>query len=111
MAQHEEVSSWAEKLFIHAPFSFWHGFTIFLVILNAFIAFTKVDKDEYYTILPPSPLQAALVYLALVFLTMSAIGYVQYKHDRGDVTSAWVIAFSLCAVFDQVIYTIFLVLR
>ncbi|KAI7859640.1 hypothetical protein BDC45DRAFT_475587 [Circinella umbellata] len=95
------ASSWAEKLFIHAPFSLWHGFTIFLVVLDAFIAFTKVDKDEYHTVLPPAPLQVALVYLALIFLTISAIGYVQYKHDRGDVTSSWVIAFSLWAVFDQ----------
>lgn len=89
---------------IHAPFSVWHGFTIFMAVWNAFVAFTTVRKDQFGIILHPNIFHVILVYAALLFLTLSAIGYVQYKHERCDVISAWVIAFCLWAVFDHVIH-------
>lgn len=94
--------SWYDKLFLHAPFSLWHGFTVFLAVVNAFVAFTKVKKNADGDILPPDVLHIILVYAALLFLTFSAIGYVQYKHEKGDLTSAWAIAFGLWAVFAKV---------
>ncbi|KAI9495619.1 hypothetical protein BDB00DRAFT_207124 [Zychaea mexicana] len=101
LANEHPADGWMEKLFVHAPFSLWHGFTVFLAVLSAFIAFTRVRRNDLGQIVPPDVLHVILVYLALIFLTATALGYVQYKHDRGDVTSAWVIAVSLWAVFDE----------
>ncbi|KAI8141733.1 hypothetical protein BJV82DRAFT_617330 [Fennellomyces sp. T-0311] len=101
LAQEHQSDYWMDKLFVHAPFSLWHGFTVFLAVLNAFVAFTGVHIDMDGAVQPPDVLHTILVYIGLLFLTITALGYVQYKHDRRDVTSAWVIAFGLWAIFDK----------
>ncbi|KAI7884259.1 hypothetical protein K492DRAFT_174176 [Lichtheimia hyalospora FSU 10163] len=101
LAENFAPETWGQRFFVHSPFSVWHGFTIFMAVWNAFVAFATVRKDQLGIILHPNVFHVILVYAALIFLTLSAIGYVQYKHERCDITSAWVIAFCLWAVFDH----------
>ncbi|KAI8342950.1 hypothetical protein BC941DRAFT_492173 [Chlamydoabsidia padenii] len=95
------ANNWWDRLFLHAPFSLWHGWSVFIAVVTAFVAFTGVDRSDDKTILPPDVLHIVLVYIGLVFLTATAIGYVEYKGQKGDVTSAWVIAFGLWSIFVQ----------
>ncbi|KAF7731424.1 hypothetical protein EC973_000232 [Apophysomyces ossiformis] len=95
------TTSWWDKLFVHAPFSLWHGWSVFLAVVNAFIAFTHVRKDDQGNVREPNVFVTVLIYLALAILTATAISYVEYKHKKGDVTSALVIAFGLWAIFDE----------
>jgi hypothetical protein len=90
------AANWWDRLFVHAPFSLWHGLVVFVAVLNAFAAFTTVQEDG------PDTLHITLAIFGLVFLTSTAIGYVEYKGAKGDVTGALVIAIGLFGVFAQV---------
>jgi hypothetical protein len=89
------TNSWADKLFVHAPFSLWHGWIVYSAVINLFQAFTTVKDDG------PSVWIRILVILAFVFLTSTAIGYVEYKKQKGDVTGALVIGLGLLAIFTN----------
>ncbi|KAI8373830.1 hypothetical protein BD560DRAFT_393710 [Blakeslea trispora] len=89
------TNSWWDKLFVHAPFSLWHGWIVFSVVVNFFQAFTSVKKHG------PTTLIRILVILAIVMLTFTAISYVEYKKKKGDVTGAMVIGLGLLAVFTN----------
>ncbi|CEG84140.1 hypothetical protein RMATCC62417_17985 [Rhizopus microsporus] len=89
------ATSWTDKLFIHAPFSLWHGWIVFTAVVNLFQAFTGVKEDG------PSVWIRILVILAFIFLTSTAIGYVEYKKHKGDVTGALVIGLGLLAIFTN----------
>lgn len=99
------ANNWWDRLFLHAPFSLWHGWSVFIAVVTSFVAFTdverQVDHDGNSTILPPDVLHIVLFYIGIVFLSLTAIFYVEYKGQKGDVTSAWVIAFGLWAIFVQ----------
>ena len=69
---------------------------MFVAVLNTFAAFTSTQVDG------PDTLHITLVIFGLVFLTSTAIGYVEYKGAKGDVTGAFVIAIGLFGVFAQV---------
>ncbi|KAI8054928.1 uncharacterized protein B0P05DRAFT_560800 [Gilbertella persicaria] len=88
-------TSWWDKLFVHAPFSLWHGWIVFSVVINFFQAFTSIKEDG------PHTLHRILAILAVVFLTSTAIGYVEFKKSKGDVTGAMVIGLGLLAVFTN----------
>ncbi|GAA5799611.1 hypothetical protein EDC94DRAFT_597963 [Helicostylum pulchrum] len=88
-------NGWADKLFVHAPFSLWHGWIVFSAVVNLFQAFTSVKESG------PSIWIRILVILAIVFLTSTAIGYVEYKKQKGDVTGALVIGLGLLSVFTN----------
>jgi cytochrome c oxidase subunit IV len=90
------ANNWWDRIFVHAPFSLWHGFVVFVAVLNTFAAFTSTQEDG------PDTLHITLVIFGLVFLTSTAIGYVEYKGAKGDVTGALVIAIGLFGVFAQV---------
>ncbi|KAI8067977.1 hypothetical protein BC940DRAFT_300022 [Gongronella butleri] len=94
------ATNWWSRLFLHAPFSLWHGWSVFIAVVTAFVAFTHVAKDDEGTILAPNVFHIILFYVAAGFLTFTAIGYVEYKGHKGDITSAWVLAFGLWAVWD-----------
>ncbi|CAO3649461.1 unnamed protein product [Cunninghamella echinulata] len=96
-----KANNWLDRLFLHAPFSLWHGFSVFITVVTGFVAFTGVKKSEEGETLPPNIYHLILVYAAIAFLTFTAMGYVEYKGHKGDVTSAWVIALGLWAVFDE----------
>lgn len=84
-----------EKIFIHAPFSLWHGWIVFSAVVNLFQAFTGLKEDG------PSVWIRILVILALLFLTSTAVGYVEYKKHKGDITGALVIGLGLLAIFTN----------
>jgi phosphoglycerol transferase MdoB-like AlkP superfamily enzyme len=42
-----------------------------------------------------------LAILAILFLTSTAIGYVEYKKQKGDITGALVIGLGLLAIFTN----------
>jgi hypothetical protein len=42
-----------------------------------------------------------LFYAGIGFLVFTAIGYVEFKGDKGDLTSAWVISFGLWSIFAE----------
>jgi hypothetical protein len=96
LEKNHPATNWWDRLFIHAPFSLWHGFIVFVAVLNAFAAFTTTQEEG------PDTLHITLVIFGLVFLTSTAIGYVEYKSAKGDVTGALVIAIGLFGVFAQV---------
>jgi len=91
---HPSTSVW-DKIFIHAPFSIWHGFIVLITTFNFFAVITTTQKDG------PDTLHIVLAEIALVFLASTAIGYVEYKSKRGDVIGALVISYGLYAIYAQ----------
>ncbi|KAF7722589.1 hypothetical protein EC973_002942 [Apophysomyces ossiformis] len=89
------TGSWYDKIFVHAPFSLWHGWIVFSAVINLFQAFTTVSEEG------PSVFQRILVILGILFLSSTAVGYVEYKKKKGDVTGALVIALGLVAIFTN----------
>ncbi|ORY00046.1 hypothetical protein K493DRAFT_313003 [Basidiobolus meristosporus CBS 931.73] len=87
------VRNWADALFVHAPFSIYHAWIVVVAVVNAFAAFTRTHVDG------PSTLQVIFVIFGLVFLGSTGIGYTEYK--KGDLVGAFVIAWSLLAIFVQ----------
>jgi hypothetical protein len=73
----------------------WHGWIVFSTVINLFQAFTGLREDG------PNVWIRIFVILALVFLTSTAIGYIEYKKQKGDVTGALVIALGLLAIFTN----------
>ncbi|ORY95673.1 hypothetical protein BCR43DRAFT_564507 [Syncephalastrum racemosum] len=89
------AASWYDKLFVHAPFSLWHGWIVFSAVVNLFQAFTTVHEEG------PSVWIRILVILGEIFLVSTAVGYVEYKKEKGDITGALVIGVGLLAVFTN----------
>ncbi|KAI9256212.1 hypothetical protein BY458DRAFT_492643 [Sporodiniella umbellata] len=89
------TTSWLDKLFIHAPFSLWHGWIVFCAVINLFQATTHLRPEG------PSVFVRIFVILGLIFLASTAIGYVEYKKHKGDVTGALVIGLGLLAIFTH----------
>ncbi|KAL1921223.1 uncharacterized protein VTP21DRAFT_10939 [Calcarisporiella thermophila] len=87
------VNGWVDALFVHAPFSLWHGWVTFYAVLNAFATFGRRGDGE------PKTIDVILVVLGLIFLAFTAFGYVEYK--RGDVAGALVISWGLFAIFAK----------
>ncbi|KAI8377734.1 uncharacterized protein BYT42DRAFT_515925 [Radiomyces spectabilis] len=90
-----DINNWWDLLFVHAPFSLWHGWIVFSAVINLFQAFTGVNEDG------PSVFMRILVILGIVFLSSTAVGYVQFKKKKGDVTGAIVIGLGLIAIFTN----------
>jgi len=87
------ATTWYTKLFVHAPFSLWHGYVVFAAVVNVFATFTSVQDDG------PNAFHIILVAAGLIFLGSTAVGYVEFKKQKGDVLGALVIAWGLFAVF------------
>jgi len=84
-----------DELFVHLPFSMWHGWTTVLVILTAFEAF-GVDADNHHA----GVWTKVFVFLALFFLEATATAYA-LSSTEGDLPGAFVISWTLWAVFDH----------
>jgi len=82
-----------DRLFIHAPFSLWHGWIVLLTVITTFATFTGVQENG------PNVFHIVLVELGLLFITSTAIGYTEYKHKKGDLAGAVVLALGLYAIF------------
>jgi len=87
--------NWWDRIFIHAPFSIWHGFIVVISTENFFSIFTSVQDDG------PDTLHIVLAEIALLFLASTAIGYVEFKNKKGDIVGALAIAYGLFAIFAQ----------
>jgi hypothetical protein len=83
----------SDELFVHLPFSLYHGWTTVLVILTAFEAF-GVNKLHH----PPGIWTKVFVFLALFFLEATAAAYA-FSTIEGDLPAAIAISWSLWAIF------------
>jgi len=82
-----------DELFIHLPFSLYHGWTTILVVLTAFEAFgANTLKD------PPGVWTKVFVFLALFFFEATAAAYA-FSTPEGDLPAAIAITWSLFAIF------------
>ncbi|TEB37499.1 hypothetical protein FA13DRAFT_1726609 [Coprinellus micaceus] len=91
--KHHSPQSYADEIFIHLPFSLYHGWTTVLVILTAFEAFgvnAIHHKAGVWT--------KVFVFLALFFLEGTAATYA-FSTPEGDLPAAIAIAWSLWAIF------------
>ncbi|KAF8893868.1 hypothetical protein BD779DRAFT_1435362 [Infundibulicybe gibba] len=91
--KHHSAQSLAEELFIHLPFSLYHGWTTVLVILTAFEAFgvnAFHHKAGIWT--------KVFVFLGLFFLEGTAATYA-FSTPEGDLPASIAIAWSLWAIF------------
>ncbi|KAE9408591.1 hypothetical protein BT96DRAFT_849216 [Gymnopus androsaceus JB14] len=93
--KHHLVESVADELFIHLPFSLYHGWTTVLVILTAFEAFGVNAFKEHAGVWTK-----VLVFLALFFLEATAATYA-FSTPEGDLPAAIAISYSLFAVFAE----------
>ncbi|KAF9257642.1 hypothetical protein L218DRAFT_878992 [Marasmius fiardii PR-910] len=93
--KHHGPHQTADELFIHIPFSLYHGWTTVLVVLNAFEAFGINAVDH-----PPGVWTKHLVFLGLFFLEGTAATYT-FSTPDGDLPGSFAIAWSLWAIFVQ----------
>ncbi|KAN0075444.1 hypothetical protein V8E55_011467 [Tylopilus felleus] len=86
-------SSAGDEIFVHLPFSLWHGWTTVLVILTAFEAFgvNAIEK-------PAGVWTKVFVFLALFFLEGTAAAYA-FTSIEGDLPASIAITWSLFAIF------------
>ncbi|KAH9984724.1 hypothetical protein BJV74DRAFT_878730 [Russula compacta] len=90
---HTPSSIW-DEIFVHLPFSLYHGWTTVLVVLTAFEAF-GVDAAKH----PPGVWTKVFVFLALFFFEATAAAYA-FSTQEGDLPAAIAITWSLFAIFD-----------
>ncbi|CAG8440816.1 12320_t:CDS:2 [Acaulospora colombiana] len=86
------AATFGETVWIHAPFSLYHGWIFVLTVIGVFVAFSpeKVDDES------PNVLTKIFVVLGLLFLEGTAVAYIEkYK---GDIAGAIVIAWSLFGI-------------
>ncbi|ETW80224.1 hypothetical protein HETIRDRAFT_65276 [Heterobasidion irregulare TC 32-1] len=91
--KYHEPASVADELFVHLPFSLYHGWTTVLVVLTAFEAFgvsSYTHKAGVWT--------EVFVFLALFFLEGTAAAYA-FSSPEGDLPASIAIAWSLFAIF------------
>lgn len=84
-----------DELFIHLPFSMWHGWTTVIVFLTAFDAF-GVDASKHHA----GIWTKVFVFLALLFLEGTATTYA-FSSTEGDLPGAFVISWTLWAIYDH----------
>ncbi|THH03977.1 hypothetical protein EW145_g5859 [Phellinidium pouzarii] len=88
-------TSWADELWVHLPFSLYHGWTTVLVVLSAFEAFgvnAFTHRAGVWT--------KVFVFLGLFFLEATAATYA-FSAPEGDLAGSVAIAWALFAVFEH----------
>jgi len=93
--KHHSPESAGDELFVHLPFSMWHGWTTVIVFLTAFEAF-GVDATKHHA----GVWTKVFVFLALLSLEGTAAAYA-YSSTEGDLPGAIVISWTLWAIFDH----------
>ncbi|KAI0298479.1 hypothetical protein B0F90DRAFT_1732799 [Multifurca ochricompacta] len=88
-------TSLADELFVHLPFSLYHGWTTVLVMLTAFEAF-GTDAGEHHAGIWTN----VFVFLGLFFFEATAAAYA-FSTPEGDLPAAIAITWSLFAIFDH----------
>lgn len=87
--------STGDELFVHLPFSMWHGWTTVLILVTAFEAF-GVNAAKHH----PGVWTKVFVFLSLFFLEATATAYA-LSSTEGDLPGAFVISWTLWAIFDH----------
>ncbi|CAG8444898.1 8506_t:CDS:2 [Ambispora leptoticha] len=82
-----------DKIWIHAPFSLYHAWILVIVLINLFAAFTQEAEEDT----KPTLITKILVFLGLLFLESTAVGYIEYF--KGDFAGALVIAWTLFTIY------------
>jgi len=91
---HSPSNRW-DELFVHLPFSLYHGWTTILVVLTAFEAFgTDALKN------PPGIWTKVFVFLGLFFFEATAAAYA-FSTAEGDLPAAVAVTWSLFAIFEH----------
>jgi len=93
--KHHTPSGLGDELFVHLPFSLWHGWTTVLVVLTAFEAFGVNALAK-----PAGVWTKVFVFLALFFLEGTAGAYA-FTSAEGDLPASIAIMWSLFAIFAQ----------
>jgi len=93
--KHHAPQSALDELFIHLPFSLYHGWTVVLVILSAFQAFGVNALKTY-----PGIWTKVFVFFALFFLEGTAAAYA-FSAPGGDLPASLAITWSLFAIFAE----------
>ena len=91
--KYHEPASIADEVFVHLPFSLYHGWTTVLVVLSAFTAFGVNSLDHHAGIWTK-----VFVFLALFFLEATTATYA-FSSPEGDLPASIAIAWFLWAVF------------
>jgi hypothetical protein len=91
--KHHSPQSLPDELFVHLPFSLYHGWTTLLVVLSAFIAFGN-DAHTHSA----GVWTKVFVFLGLFFLEGTAATYA-FSSPEGDLPASIAIAWSLWAIF------------
>jgi len=100
--KYHEPASIADEVFVHLPFSLYHGWTTVLVILTGFQAFgvnAATERAGVWT--------KVFVFLGLFFLEATAAAYA-FSTPEGDLPASIAIAWSLWAIFAQQRYPAFI---
>lgn len=92
-AEHREIDGLGVELFVHLPFSLYHGWTIVLIVISLFQAF-GVNADTHKA----GIWTKIFVFLAFVFLETTAAGYA-FATYQGDPAGAAVIAWALFSIY------------
>lgn len=93
--KYHEPQNTADEVFVHLPFSLYHGWTTVLVILTAFEAF-GVDA----TVEPAGVWTEVFAFLAFFFLEATAATYA-FSSAEGDLPASIAVAWSLWAIFAR----------
>jgi len=93
--KNHQRESLSDELFIHLPFSLYHGWTTVLVVITAFEAF-GVNAHTHRAGIATK----VLVFLALFFLESTSVAYA-LSSPEGDIAGAIAISWSLWAIYSQ----------
>ena len=91
--KYHEPSSTADEIFVHLPFSLYHGWTVVLIVLSAFSAF-GVNASTHHA----GVWTKVFVFLGFFFLESTATAYA-WSSPEGDLPAGVAIAWYLWAVF------------
>jgi len=91
---HYPAKTTLDALFVHLPFSLWHAWSLFTVLLSAFAAFTHGGHSSH-----PGVAVKVLVVLAEAFLASTAWGYA-FATKKGDLAGAIVLTFTLWGIYS-----------
>jgi len=91
--KHHASENLNDELWVHLPFSLYHGWTTVLVILTAFEAFGVNSLTTR-----PGIFTKVLVFLGLLFLEATSAAYA-FSSPEGDLAASIAIAWSLFAIF------------
>jgi len=93
--KHHAGESINDELWVHLPFSLYHGFTTVLIILSLFEAF---GVDALHK--PAGIWTKIFVFLGLFFLEATSAAYA-FSGPEGDIAGSIAIAWSLFAIFEH----------